>query len=152
MRGEIRLAPDAQGSAFPDIESVRLIRKGRASTLRLESVRGADDAYLVAFEGFTDRDQVRDALSGGIVLIPRSSLEDASPGEAYVYELVGAQVIDEAGAPIGTVGAVLNGAAQDLLSIDPGERLLPMIPDTMRGFDREARVLTVRLIPGLWDE
>jgi 16S rRNA processing protein RimM len=152
VRGEIRLAPDEPSLAFPDIEEVRLIRKGRASTLRLESLREVDGAYLVAFEGFVDRDQVRDQLAGGIVWVPRSTLEDAGAGEAYVYELVGARVVDASGTELGTVGAILAGAGQDLLRIDPGERLLPMVPDTMRGFDRVSRVLTVAPIPGLWDE
>jgi 16S rRNA processing protein RimM len=115
-------------------------------------VRGADHAYLVAFAGYDDRDQVRDALAGGAIWVPRDTLADAGMGEAYVYELVGARVVDEAGNDVGTVGAVLAGAAQDLLRIDPGERLLPMVPATMRGFDRARRVLTVAPIPGLWDE
>lgn len=120
--------------------------------LHVESVRAAGNAYLVSFEGYVDRDQVQGALAGGAVWVPRDSLAIAEPGEAYVYELVGARVIDEGGRELGTVGAVLEGAAQDLLRIDPGERLLPMVPATMRGFDRTTRVLTIAPIPGLWDQ
>lgn len=154
MRGEVRLQPDDPSVGLPDLEEVRLSRNGTTRTAKLTSVRGAGDVYLVTFEGIDDRDVVRDKLSGGHVWIPKAAIAVASAKEAYVFELVGAAVIDEAGNALGTVGAVLAGAGQDLLRIDgeAGERLLPMVPDTMRGFDRAKRVLTVAPIPGLWDE
>ena len=146
--------PDDPSVELPDLEVVRLTRKGVTRDATIASVRSGGDAYLVTFEGFGDRDLVRDQLTGAEVAIPKQAIAGAKANEAFVFELVGVSVVDEAGNALGKVGAVLAGAGQDLLSIDApkGELLLPMVPDTMRGFDREARVLTVAPIPGLWDE
>lgn len=153
VRGEVRLSPDDPDVEFPEVTDVRLVRRGVARSAKVTSLRAAGDVYLATFEGVSDRDVVRDQLTGAEVLVPRRALAAADGREAYVFELVGAQVVDETGAQLGVVGAVLAGAAQDLLRIDSpqGERLLPMIADTMRGFDRARRVLTVAPIPGLWE-
>ncbi len=153
MRGEVRLTPDDPSVELPDIEVVRLTRKGATRDATITAVRSGGDAYLVTFEGIADRDVVREQLTGAVVAIPKSAIAPLLAKEAYVFELVGAEVRDEAGKNLGRVGAVLAGAGQDLLSIDTpdGERLLPMVPDTMRGFDRANGVLTVAPIPGLWE-
>ena len=148
----MRLTPDDPSVEFPDVEEVRLSRRGQVRTLRIASLRAADDVYLIAFEGITDRDVVRDTLSGGEVLIPRP--ESAEAGEAFVYELEGARVVDATGTVYGVVAAVLDGAAQDILSIktdDGSELLLPMVPATIGPFDRKTHTLTIMPIPGLWD-
>jgi 16S rRNA processing protein RimM len=145
--------PDDPSVELPDVEELRLVRNGAMRTAKLTNVRPGGDAYLVTFEGIGDRDLVRDQLTGAVVLVPKSTIAEAKANEAYVFELVGAAVHDDAGNVLGTVGAVLAGAGQDLLSIDTpqGERLLPMVPDTLRGFDKSRRVLTVVPIPGLWE-
>lgn len=150
----MRLQPDDPAVAFPDLDEVRLSRRGQVRTLRIASLRAADDAYLIAFEGITDRDVVRDTLSGSDVLVPLAEMASAEADEAYVYELEGAKVVDAEGTVYGVVAAVLNGAAQDILSItapDGSERLLPMVPVTMGGFDRATHTLTIVPIPGLWE-
>ncbi|MBC7794536.1 MAG: 16S rRNA processing protein RimM [Clostridia bacterium] len=154
VRGEVRLQPDDPEVAFPDVRDVRLSRRGEVRTLRIASLRAADDAYLIAFEGISDRDVVRDTLSGSEMMVPLESVATASENEAYVYELEGAKVVDEAGETVGIITSVLAGSAQDILNItapDGSERLLPMIPQTIRKFDRGTKTLTIAPIPGLWE-
>lgn len=57
-------------------------------------------AWLVQFEGICDRDQAR-ALMGARVLVERAPL---APGEIYLVDLVGAEVV----APDGVVGRVVE--------------------------------------------
>lgn len=154
VRGEVRLQPDDPAVEFPDIEEVRLSRRGQTRVLRVASLRAVDDAYLISFEGITDRDVVRDSLSGGDILVPLESVASAKDDEAFVYELEGAKVLDADGVTYGVVAGVLAGAAQDLLSIkapDGNELLLPMVPETIGKFDRKERTLVIKPIPGLWD-
>lgn len=145
--------PDDPSVELPDVEVVRLTRKSATREAAVTAIRSGGDAYLVTFEGVADRDVVRDQLTGAVVSVPKSAIAPLRDKEAYVFELVGASVVDEAGQSLGKVGAVLAGAGQDLLSIETpaGERLLPMVPETMRGFDRANGVLTVAPIPGLWE-
>jgi ribosomal 30S subunit maturation factor RimM len=79
----------------------------------------------------------------------------AQAGEAYVYELAGARVVDTQGQQWGTVREVLDNAGQPLLvviSAEGVERLLPLVAQTLERVDRKAHCLTVRLPQGLWDE
>lgn len=140
---------------LPDeTQALRLrLRNGTLRDAKLLHARPAGDAWLVTLEGVRDRDTA-ERLIGATVYVPIDALPQPTPYEAYVFELEGAHVVDEAGKSIGIVRAVLAGIAQDLLAIDTakGEGLLPMVPgEFIMGFDRDRRTLTVRVPDGLWD-
>ena len=71
--------------------------------------------WIVAFAGVDDRHGA-DALRG--VTLLADALDD--PAELWVHELVGAEAVDTAGAPLGTVVAVEANPASDLLVLDGG--------------------------------
>lgn len=83
------------------------------------------------------------------------AMEDAVPleeGEFYLFELVGLEVRDEAGALIGVMSEVLETGANDVYIIQSkryGEVLIPVTDETILKTDREAGVITVRLPNGL---
>jgi 16S rRNA processing protein RimM len=155
IRGELRVAPLNAGDDLP--ESVRRVRlttkKGEHKEYEIESARPANDAWLVTFARLADRDAAQ-ALVGSTVEIALDDLPPLEPGEMYLFELNGAAVDDEAGATLGTVRAFGDNNGQDVLIMDApgGERLLPLVEDTVVRFEREAKRLIVRVVPGLWDE
>ena len=71
--------------------------------------------WIVAFAGVHDREGA-DELRG--TALSADPLDD--PDELWVHELVGASVVDQAGAPLGTVVAVEANPASDLLVLDGG--------------------------------
>jgi 16S rRNA processing protein RimM len=66
-------------------------------------------------------------------------LEDDS---YYAFELVGLDVVDEHGMPLGTVADVASGVANDNLELDDGT-LVPMIEDAIREIDLAGRRIVV---------
>jgi 16S rRNA processing protein RimM len=72
-------------------------------------------------------DGVRTAAEGlrGAVLTAEP-LDEAPDGEVWVHDIVGAEVVDRAGAPIGVVTAVEANPAHDLLVLEGGT-LVPMV-------------------------
>jgi 16S rRNA processing protein RimM len=74
----------------------------------------------VAFAGVPTRNDA-EALRGTVLLAERM----ADPDELWVHELIGARVVDQRGADLGTVHAVEDNPAADLLVLDGGA-LIPV--------------------------
>jgi 16S rRNA processing protein RimM len=90
----------------------------------LLSIRDAK-APVARFEGIADR-SAAEALRGSLVEIDRAALPPLSEGEYYHADLIGLAAVDGEGAQVGTVVAVENYGAGDLLEIelDGGKRSL----------------------------
>jgi 16S rRNA processing protein RimM len=80
--------------------------------------------------------------------VPRESLPPAEAGEYYVFQLVGLDVEEEGGRPLGRVTDVAPGVANDVLELDSGLSL-PMVEDCVLGVDLDRRRILVA--PGYSD-
>ncbi len=85
---------------------------------------------------------------GAELTVPRGMLPPLDRGSYYVADLVGMEVVDEAGARLGVVRDVLPGPANDALELDSG-LLLPLVEDCVREIDLDGR--RVVLNPGFTD-
>lgn len=76
------------------------------------------DVLVVALEGVTDRDQAQ-ALKSTQLFVPRGDLADEAddPETFFLGDLEGLRVLDEAKRALGTVQAVNNFGASDVLEI-----------------------------------
>ncbi len=155
VRGELRLVPCDTDTPLPgDVERVRVRPRGGAPRLySLAAARRVHEAYIVRLQEIESREEAQ-ALAGAELDIERALLGAPGPGEIFVYELEGAVAEDEAGESLGQVRAVLDNRGQSLLSIDTpaGEKLLPLVPETLVRFDRQRRAVVVKVPQGLWDE
>jgi 16S rRNA processing protein RimM len=75
---------------------------------------------------------------GAELLVPREALPPLPEGSYYVADLVGMEVLDENGAPVGFVDDVLPGPANDVLELDTGV-LLPLVEACVREVDTVRR-------------
>jgi 16S rRNA processing protein RimM len=74
---------------------------------------------------------------GTALEVLRDQLPPTGTDEFYVFELVGLEVIEEGGRPLGRVVAVEPGVANDVLELDGGI-LLPLVEACVRDIDLEA--------------
>ena len=82
---------------------------------------------IVRFEGVSDRNGA-EALRSQLVTIPRAALPPLEEGEYYHADLIGLPCEGPEGDPLGTVIAVENFGAGDILEIEqPGGRTT-MVP------------------------
>ena len=124
---------------------------GRTRRLQLKDVRTAATRLLVTFAGVTSRERAAE-LTNGLVCAEAARLPDPGPGVSYAFELVGMQVVDPAGKPIGRVADVIFNAGQPLLQLEGAkEKLLPCQPPFLTHLDRAAGVITLDL-PAGFDE
>ena len=94
---------------------------------RLLSARDGGKMAVARFEGVGDRGAA-EALRGSLVEIDREALPALDEGEYYYGDLIGLAAIDRDGAPVGTVVAVENYGAGDLLEIEAEGGKRSLIP------------------------
>ena len=97
------------------------------------------DGFIVRFAEALDRDKAR-ALKGTRLYIPRSALPDPDEDEFYHADLIGLNVRALDGSDMGTVKAVHDFGASDLLEIagTPGRKGSWMLPFTRQFVPRIA--------------
>jgi 16S rRNA processing protein RimM len=94
---------------------------------RLLSVRDAGKTAIARFDGIADR-SAAEALRGSLVEVDRSALPPLEEGEYYHSDLIGLACIDREGQPVGTVVAVENFGAGDLLEVELPDGKRSLIP------------------------
>lgn len=102
-------------------------------TLTLKSLRPGGKASgggaIARFAEIADR-TAAEGLRGTVLSVPRETLPPLAEGEFYHADLIGLVVVDTDGAAVGTVIAVENFGAGDILEIEKPDRRTFMVPLT----------------------
>jgi 16S rRNA processing protein RimM len=119
VRGEVRI------TAFTEdplnlLTYKTLQRQDDSPGLTLMSGRAAKGAFIGRAKEVTTREEA-EALRGLKLYLPRQALPPADEDEFYLADLIGLAAVDPAGAAVGTIKAVQNFGAGDLLEIAPAE-------------------------------
>ena len=90
---------------------------------------------------------------GATLTIPETELETPEPGEYYLYQAIGLEVVDLQGRSIGTVTDVLPTAGAGLYVVrgPSKEHLIPAVRDIIEKIDFDTGRMTVNLPEGLLD-
>lgn len=151
IKGEVRVKPFGEeplalGSYGP-LETLDGTR-----TFEIEGLRQQKAMLVVRFKGVRDRNAA-EALNGIKLYISRDELPEPEDEETfYQADLIGLDVVDASGEPMGSVLAVPNFGAGDLIEIAPkGGRSFyaPFTRDVVPTIDMEARRIVVDLPDGL---
>jgi len=117
VRGEVRLRSFTSDPAAIATYGPLETEDGRVFTI--ESLRPAKDHFVARLAGIRDRDAAC-ALANVKLYVPRERLpQPEEPHEFYHADLVGLAVFDPAGTNLGTVIAIHNFGAGDLIEVRP---------------------------------
>lgn len=94
---------------------------------RLQGVKPAGKGAIARLEGVSDR-SAAEALRGALLEVDRAALPPLADGEYYHADLIGLACVDRDGQPVGTVAAVENYGAGDLLEIERPDGKRSLIP------------------------
>jgi 16S rRNA processing protein RimM len=128
IRGEVRVRSFAANAAGLGDYGPLHDEAGRA--FEVASARPAKEVSIVRFKGIATR-EAAEALNGTALFVERSALPaDLEEEEFYHTDLIGLAVRDESGVEIGTVSAIHDFGAGDILEVrrDGGPSI--MIPFT----------------------
>ena len=90
-------------------------------------------------------------LVGRALALPERDLPAPAPGELYVYQLEGLDVVTEAGDRLGTIDRSFSTGANEVLVVRDGAReyLIPLIADVVRSIDLADRRVVIEPLDGL---
>jgi 16S rRNA processing protein RimM len=134
VRGEVRLRsftaePEAI-TAYGPLET----EDGRV--LEIESLRPAKDHFVAMFAGIGDRDAA-EKLANLKLYVRRERLPAlAETDEFYHADLIGLAVVNKAGEPLGTVLAIHNFGAGDLIEVRLNGGKTELVPFNERNVPR----------------
>ena len=115
-----------------------LERAGRWAPVAVRSARTHGNAFVARLEGVEDRDAAA-ALAGVCLGLPRDALPVLDDGQYYWVDLIGLEVLDEAGASLGVVRKMIETGANDVMVVRPR---IPPSPARAPGPDRIIPFLT----------
>jgi 16S rRNA processing protein RimM len=149
VRGEVRLRsftaePEAIASYGPlETEDGRIVR--------IENLRPARHSFVAKLSGVADRDAA-ERLVNARLYVPRERLpEPGTPDEFYYADLIGLRAVDRTGRECGTVIAVHNFGAGDILELRPADggetQLLPFDAATVPEINLSAGRIVVNPSP-----
>ncbi len=138
---------------FPDrIKSGRTVFVGeKHQPQTFDGVREHNTGLLVKFRGIDTPEDVG-LFRNRWVYVKASEVPPLPEGKHYQYELIGLDVVDEDGNPLGKLEEILETGANDVYIVknDSGkEILLPAIPSVILDLNMDQRTLRVHLREGL---
>lgn len=146
VTGEVRLKVFGEGVA-----ALKRHKSFNGGTLALEKLRDDGKGGAIArFAEVPDR-TAAEALRGIELTVPRSALPPLEEGEYYHADLIGLAAVSDAGEPLGTVIAVENFGAGDILEIErPDSRrfMVPMTERAVPAWDAERAVISADFAEG----
>lgn len=117
VRGEVRLRSFTSDPSA--IAGYGPLETEDGRVFEIEAMRPAKDHFVARLSGIRDRDAAR-ALANTRLYVPRERLpQTEEPDEFYHADLVGLAVVDLAGRVLGSVVAIHNFGAGELIEICP---------------------------------
>ncbi len=159
VRGEFKVFPTTDDvTRFESYREVVVERNqktpeesGAVEVRSIESVKYQKDRVILKVSGISSRDE-SEKLRKAELYVHRSRSTPPKEGEYFTADLYDLTVRTEESETVGIVEDVLKTGANDVFVVrktDGKELLLPNIPDCIRKGNREARTMTVYLMPGL---
>jgi len=126
VRGEVRLKPFTEDplavTRYGALES-----EDGGRRFEIEAVRSAKDMLVARLKGVADRNAA-EALKNIRLYVSREKLPQPEADEFYHADLIGLAAQKQNGETIGTVKAIHNFGAGDLLEIEPSTGASFMLP------------------------
>ena len=120
-------------------------RAGAWRPVAVRSARMHGNALVAHLDGIEDRDAASE-LAGARLGLPRDALPALDDGQYYWADLIGLEVVNEAGESLGVVREMMETGANDVMVIRP---CVPVSPDRARAADRVVPFLTGDVVRGV---
>jgi 16S rRNA processing protein RimM len=151
VRGEVSVLPLSEVAERYESGSRLFLDQRRDLTLTVASSRPHRRRLLVQFEEIADR-TTAETFAGRYLFVPAAAVPPLPEDEYWPFQLIGLEVVTEAGLALGRLREVIHTQANDVWVAEGSEGtevLVPALKDVVRQVDLEAGRILVRDIPGL---
>lgn len=145
VRGEVKLEPWCDDAAFLKKIKTLYIDGIPRKVLSAKVHKGM---LLLLFEGVSDVNAAM-LLKNKVVYFDRNDVH-LSKGRFFFADIIGAEVVDEAGNPVGKLTEVLTLPAQNIYIVQgESEHSIPAVPEFILETDVQNKRIRVHLIEGM---
>ncbi len=154
VRGEVKVYPTTDDpNRFKKLKKVVLDTGREHLDLEISGVKFFKNQVILKFKGIDNINDI-EKYKGKDLLVHREDAVKLEENENYVADLIDLKVVTDDGKVLGTLTEVMETGANDVYVIETeeGEELLiPAIRDCILDVDLDKEVMTVHILPGLFD-
>lgn len=154
VRGEVKVYPTTDDvNRFKKLKKVILDTGRDYLDLEITGVKFFKNQVILKFKGIDNINDI-EKYKGKDLLVNREDAVALEENENYVADLIDLKVVTEDGQVLGYLTEVMETGANDVYVVeteDGKELLLPAIRDCILDVDLEEEVMTVHILPGLFD-
>lgn len=154
VRGEVKVYPTTDDpNRFKKLKKIVLDTGREQLELEIAGVKFFKDQVILKFKGIDNINDI-EKYKGHDLLVHREDAVELGENENYVADLLDLKVVTEDGKTLGILTDVMETGANDVYVVeteDGRELLLPAIRDCILDVNLEKEVMTVHVLPGLFD-
>ena len=154
VRGEVKVYPTTDDvNRFKKLKKVVLDTGREYIDLEISGVKFFKNLVILKFKGIDNINDI-EKYKGKDLLVHREDAVALEENENYVADLIDLKVVTDDGKVLGYLTEVMETGANDVYVFeteDGQELLLPAIRDCILNVDLDEEVMTVHILPGLFD-
>lgn len=155
LKGEVKVYSYAEEpDRFERLEKIFLGTEEKNTEYVVTKVRYKGDMVILTLDGVTDRNAA-EALKESMVLMDEADLEELPEGVYYIKDLIGMKVVSDSGVELGTLKDINTNTAQrvyEVARLGKPDILIPGVDEFILDTDMDNRVITVKVIEGLYED
>ena len=154
VRGEVKVYPTTDDvNRFKKLKKVILDTGREYLDLEIAGVKFFKNQVILKFKGIDNINDI-EKYKGKDLLVNREDAVALEENENYVADLIDLKVVTDDGQVLGYLTEVMETGANEVYVVeteDGRELLLPAIRDCILDVDLDEEVMTVHILPGLFD-
>lgn len=154
VRGEVKVFPTTDDvKRFQKLKEVILDTGKEEILLTIENVKFFKQFAILKFKDYDNINDI-EKYKGKSLYVERADAVRLNKDEYFIADLIGCQVVDEKGSPLGVLKDVLETGANDVYIVtnpEGKELLFPAIKECVQKVDVENQLIQVYVMPGLLD-
>jgi 16S rRNA processing protein RimM len=155
VKGEMKIEPVTDfPERFKKLRRVSLVSpSGEELNAEVRSTRfdAGGALYLLLF-GYESPEKARE-LNGWFIKVPQEQAVPLPEGTYYHFELIGMEVISEAGEKLGTITDIFETGSNDVYVMKQGrkETYIPATKEIIKQVDRTRKRMVIHVMEGLME-
>lgn len=154
VRGEVKVYPTTDDvNRFKKLKKVVLDTGREYLDLEISGVKFFKNQVILKFKGIDNINDI-EKYKGKDLLVHREDAVALEENENYVADLIDLKVVTDEGQVLGVLTEVMETGANDVYVVeteDGKELLIPAIRECILDVDLDEEVMTVHILPGLFD-